>query len=167
MSSRVALKDIVYAAAGIGPGSLFKQSLSDLTALEWSEVCLAGIDHERPHGVVPDWVPAAALQALGFGRPAIDAAVEQWRGATAGTSLKVDRQSATLSSLQRADGAEPGMLVLIKDGDLPEATRKDKLDIPIFVLQNDRLSRYTVFLDRLAEVGAIKGIAHGRGGKKG
>jgi len=65
--------DIVCAAAGRAPGTLFEMDLRRMTVAAWSAICLQGFP-ERSRDLAPGWSFVAGLWGLGFDKGLLEAA---------------------------------------------------------------------------------------------
>jgi hypothetical protein len=160
MSWNIDHSELVIAAAGQVPSSVFRANFRAMTFADWSRLFLRSFEPiAREDGVQPPfWVIVAALGALGFGRESLTSVIELFRRDWIGTETYPADDDLANELVRNARRSTPGaILVMLESGSLADEPVRP-LDVPILAVRVSDLSVYASVLDRLAGLGIIAAV---------
>jgi hypothetical protein len=149
---------IVGAAAGAPPGSALRHDLRQMTAADWSTLCLAGYPRARDREG-PLWAFIAGLCALGFNRRILQSAASLPR--YFGDQDRIDLcEQLARGAMERS---EPGYILIMRDDGVSIGDSLNYLRLnlaqdvvtPVLVLPERALEAYSEALGWLRMQGAI------------
>jgi hypothetical protein len=159
--TQVKYEDIVFAAADMRPGNLFRGDLRQMSISEWSELCLSAF----PGSEAPFWPFIVGLRALGFGRSILFEAYKMVRDDTG-----IDVELELLNGLVRMapENTSPGFVLVMRDDGMsiastaphrPEHSGQAQVT-PVLALPEGNLQLYDLALGWLASQRAITRLVY-------
>ena len=157
----VSYQHFVGAAAGVAPANVMRRDLRQMTAADWSRMCVAGF----PTGTdvrAPLWCFVAGLRALGFNRKLLTAACGLSHDPGDDDRLDLCNE---LASSAPADGGDGYILVMRDDGPSVGDTvdfyhLTDRSVDPPLALTDRELNAYTKPIEWLHAHGALTRVIY-------